>query len=264
MHATIYQTRVRRDSQNRNEEWTLPSDLCNQCWGHVYVCSYATFTSQWLKTSCGLARPLVLLRNSSANPKLSATGRTALMMNMSVPSFISSCSTRPSRFPRTPYTRPGTGRGGVSGHTQYGHMIRYRPTTLKVWTSSLVCYFWGHFLQVADNEDLCSCCSSDRTPAAPFGSEALTKYNGEIHKGALHYFSLCTVDTYKRNTCNGVYGDNIKCFNILSTKMCITSYAVRCFPLGLIILIGVDGINNNETTTNRTGFACDGQFKFLH
>lgn len=67
-------------------------------------------TSQWLKTSCGLANPLVLLRISSANPKLSATGRTALMMNMSVPSFISSWRTRPSLFPRTPYTRPGIGR----------------------------------------------------------------------------------------------------------------------------------------------------------
>lgn len=58
-------------------------------------------TSQWLNTSCGLARPLVLFRISSAKPKLSATGSTALMMNMSVPSFISSCSTRPSLFDRT-------------------------------------------------------------------------------------------------------------------------------------------------------------------
>lgn len=67
-----------------------------------------TNTSQWLKTSCGLAKPLVLLRISSPKPKLSATGRRALTVKMSVPSFISSCRTRPSRFPRTPYTRPGT------------------------------------------------------------------------------------------------------------------------------------------------------------
>lgn len=69
-----------------------------------------SLTSQWLNTSCGLARPLVLFLISSANPKLSATGRTALMMNMSVPSFISSCRTRPSRFDKTPYIRPTTQR----------------------------------------------------------------------------------------------------------------------------------------------------------
>lgn len=79
--------------------------VCVSAHDRVYVC--ARLTSQWLKTSCGLANPLVLLRISSANPKLSATGRTALMMNISVPSFISSCNTRPSLFPRTPYTRPG-------------------------------------------------------------------------------------------------------------------------------------------------------------
>ncbi len=67
-----------------------------------------SFTSQWLNTSCGLARPLVLFLISSANPKLSATGSTALMMNMSVPSFISSWRTRPSRLDRTAYTRPAT------------------------------------------------------------------------------------------------------------------------------------------------------------
>lgn len=74
-------------------------------------------TSQWLKTSCGLASPLVLLRISSAKPKLSATGTTALMMNMSVPSFISSCRTRPSLFPRTPYTRPAHKRTPSLGNS---------------------------------------------------------------------------------------------------------------------------------------------------
>lgn len=64
------------------------------------------FTSQWLNTSCGLARPLVLFLISSAKPKLSATGRTALIINTSVPSFISSCNTLPSRLDKTAYTRP--------------------------------------------------------------------------------------------------------------------------------------------------------------
>lgn len=64
------------------------------------------FTSQWLNTSCGLARPLVLFLISSAKPKLSATGRTALIINTSVPSFISSCSTLPSLLDSTAYTRP--------------------------------------------------------------------------------------------------------------------------------------------------------------
>lgn len=77
-------------------------------------------TSQWLKTSCGLARPLVRFLISSAKPKLSATGRTALIMNMPVPSFISSCSTRPSLLDRTPYTRPG--KGMRTGHTNLSDM----------------------------------------------------------------------------------------------------------------------------------------------
>lgn len=64
------------------------------------------FTSQWLNTSCGLARPLVLFLISSAKPKLSATGRTAFIINTSVPSFISSCNTLPSLLDRTAYTRP--------------------------------------------------------------------------------------------------------------------------------------------------------------
>lgn len=79
------------------------------------------FTSQWLNTSCGLARPLVLFLISSAKPKLSATGRTALIINTSVPSFISSCSTLPSLLDSTAYTRPAETQ--LSSAHQHSHIL---------------------------------------------------------------------------------------------------------------------------------------------
>ena len=63
-------------------------------------------TSQWENFSWGLARPLVLFLISSANPKLSTTGRTASMLNTDVPSFMSSLSTRPFLLPNTAYILP--------------------------------------------------------------------------------------------------------------------------------------------------------------
>ncbi len=42
--------------------------------------------AQWLNTSCGMASPLVFLRSSSANPKLSVTGTSAVTRKLSVPS----------------------------------------------------------------------------------------------------------------------------------------------------------------------------------
>ena len=59
------------------------------------------FTSQWLKTSCGMAKPDVFFLISSAKPKLSATGRTAEMTKVPDPSLSSSLNTRPCRFPKT-------------------------------------------------------------------------------------------------------------------------------------------------------------------
>lgn len=113
--------------------WSLVVCIKAEMMQNVLYIKYKIITSQWLKINCGLANPLVLLRISSANPKLSATGRTALMMNMSVPSFISSWRTRPSRFPSTPYTRPVTGGDQGSGHTQC--------TQQNTWSDSLEDFF---------------------------------------------------------------------------------------------------------------------------
>lgn len=63
-------------------------------------------TSQWLNFSCGLASPLVRFRISSLRPKLSATGRRAVMLKMDVPSFKSSYKTRPFLFASTAYIFP--------------------------------------------------------------------------------------------------------------------------------------------------------------
>ena len=65
-------------------------------------------TCQRLNTNCGLARPLVFLRISSANPKLSATGNSALISKISDPSFKSSLRIFPSRLLMTLYTLPKT------------------------------------------------------------------------------------------------------------------------------------------------------------
>lgn len=72
---------------------------------------------QYLNSSCGSANPLVLLRSSSENPKLSVTGMRActywrkyrqcarsITPNVSVPSFISSEITRPDLLLITVYT----------------------------------------------------------------------------------------------------------------------------------------------------------------
>ena len=63
-------------------------------------------TSQWLKTSCGLAKPDVCLRISGANWKLSTTGRTAVTAKLLEPSCMSPWSTRPWRRPSTAYILP--------------------------------------------------------------------------------------------------------------------------------------------------------------
>jgi len=86
-------------------------------------------TSQWLKWSCGLARPLVRLRISSAKPKLSTTGRTAVTLNIDEPSRNSSLTTRPLRRPMTAYILPSdnkriqndTHHEKVLTHTHHHH-----------------------------------------------------------------------------------------------------------------------------------------------
>jgi len=80
------------------------ADLNTTCNRHVIL--MVNNTSQWLKWSCGLARPLVRLRISSAKPKLSTTGRTAVTLNIDEPSRNSSLMTRPLRRPMTAYILP--------------------------------------------------------------------------------------------------------------------------------------------------------------
>jgi hypothetical protein len=67
-----------------------------------------THTSQWLNASCGFAKPLVLLRNSSTAPKLSMTGKTAVISKTEEPSIKSSLNMRPPRFPSTAYNLPAS------------------------------------------------------------------------------------------------------------------------------------------------------------
>lgn len=66
----------------------------------------AQLTSQWLKVSCGRAKPLVFFLKSSAKPKLSTTGKWASMLKICEPSRISPATTLPNLFPNTAYNLP--------------------------------------------------------------------------------------------------------------------------------------------------------------
>ena len=74
-------------------------------WLHIH-CPNVMLTCQWLKRSCGLAKPDVRFLISSASPKLSTTGNSLMMLNTWVPSLSSSDITRPLRLPITAYSLP--------------------------------------------------------------------------------------------------------------------------------------------------------------
>lgn len=75
--------------------------LCILFWLYVRI-----LTSQWLNISCGYARPDVCFRISCAKLYDSITGKTALTMNVPLPSIKSADRILPWRRPKTAYILP--------------------------------------------------------------------------------------------------------------------------------------------------------------
>uniref|UniRef100_A0A182M670 Uncharacterized protein n=1 Tax=Anopheles culicifacies TaxID=139723 RepID=A0A182M670_9DIPT len=69
-------------------------------------CGSISTVSQWLKTSCGIAKPDVCLRISVAKLNDSITGMTAVTSNWPLPSIRSADCIRPCRRPITAYSLP--------------------------------------------------------------------------------------------------------------------------------------------------------------